>query len=253
MQITDSHLHLNFAELDQSRQNLLENCSQKGIRRFIIPDINLVTSSLNYQFPNCEFLYSIGIHPFYIDQKKHLTHELISQANYIAIGEVGIDLRKDLHHVISSDLQIKYFEEQLKLALDHKLPLILHCVHAHDLMQKMIKKINFSYGGVVHGFTGSYEIAKEWIKLGFHLGIGSMVLKENAHKLRELILRVGLEHIIIETDAPNIKFAPNYEQTIPQCLLNILETVSKIFSLDQEQCSEQIEKNVNETFRLSSF
>ena len=179
MRITDTHIHLNFAGMDEIRQNLLESCIRRGISSFIIPDVAVNNINQNISYPGCRFFFAAGVHPLYIANAPKLTLETVERGNYSAIGEIGMDLRKNIPHLPAPNLQMEVFTEQLDIAAEMSLPLIIHCVRAHEQLLRLIKNNGFSCGGVVHGFTGSLETARQWIKSGL------------AHKKQRVQLRRG--------------------------------------------------------------
>ena len=250
MQLTDTHIHLNSAEFDSIRQDLIDSCEKRNIFRFIIPDVNLSTHNLNYTSAFSKFYYAIGVHPFFICSSDRLTEQLVDAGRYIAVGEIGIDLRKKLPELPDVELQINAFKEQADIAKNFNLPLIVHCVHAHDLTTKKLKKMNFRSGGIVHGFTGSCETAREWIKLGFKLGIGTAAAAARGDRLRRVIGSIGIENIVLETDAPNPRLSPEFKDSIPECMMKILSVVSGLYHCDINETAYLIEENINRTFLI---
>jgi TatD DNase family protein len=173
----------------------------------------------------------------------------VERGNYSAIGEIGMDLRKNIPHLPDADLQMKVFSEQLDIAAEMSLPLIIHCVRAHEQLLRLIKNNGFSCGGVVHGFTGSLETARQWIKSGFKLGIGPFIVNPRmTDRQRRMLGSVGIENILLETDAPNNYIDQNFAIGVPVSLHNTLETVASIYGIDVEKAADIIESNVHSLF-----
>lgn len=249
MRITDTHIHLNFAGMDEIRQNLLESCIRRGISSFIIPDVAVNNINQNISYHGCRFYFAAGVHPLYISTAPKLTLETVERGNYSAIGEIGMDLRKNIPHLPDADLQMKVFSEQLDIAAEMSLPLIIHCVRAHEQLLRLIKNNGFSCGGVVHGFTGSLETARQWIKSGFKLGIGPFIVNPRmTDRQRRMLGSVGIENILLETDAPNNYIDQNFAIGVPVSLHNTLETVASIYGIDVEKAADIIESNVHSLF-----
>lgn len=251
----DSHCHFDFPCFDIEIETLLKELLQQNITKLIIPATQAsswdrIESLANNYLP---LYYSLGIHPHFLAsfQKQDLTllHDKLLKVGKkcVALGEIGLDKL-----ALSDDtLQEFVFTEQLKIAAQLKLPIILHCVKKQGRILRLLKECNFTQGGVYHAFSGSLEIATEFIKLGFKLGIGGVVTYPNSTKTRQTIRKLPIESLILETDAPDM---PLYQQqtknNTPVNIIPIFNVLSDLRSESKEQLATQIYQNVTNIFPL---
>ncbi|QYJ79681.1 TatD family hydrolase [Shewanella acanthi] len=205
----DTHAHIDFPEFDADRDQVVERMQQVGITNLIIPGVSpahwakQLAVAAQYQH-----YFALGIHPWFIPKecKKALTdlREQVELAKgnhrFVAIGECGLDKR----HSENWDRQVAVFESQLILAKEVNLPVIVHSVKAHTEIIALLKRHNLSRGGVIHAFSGSPETAQEYLKLGFKLGIGGLIMNPNAKKLLKTIAELPLNSFLLETDSPSM-------------------------------------------------
>lgn len=204
--LIDTHCHLDAAEFDADRSKIAEQALKNGVLAIVVPAIlrsNFdAVIALNKQHPHCA--YALGIHPMYVNQSKPEDIEVlktyVEQHKPVAIGEIGLDyyVTKD-----NSEVQIHYLTEQLKIARQHELPVLLHVRHAVDEVLKYVRR-HQPVGGVAHAFNGSQQQAIQFIQLGFKLGFGGAMTYSRALRIRELAKTLPLESIVLETDSPDI-------------------------------------------------
>jgi TatD DNase family protein len=227
----DSHCHLDFNEFDPSREALVEECIAQGIERFIVPGISLAQSEQLIQFkakyPHVHI--AAGLHPYFLDthDESHLaqlfyfakknTHQLV------AIGECGLD-----RHIANIEKQTYLFEQQIILANELSLPLIVHHRQSHDLIAQSFKRCKPKFGGVIHAFSGSMQHANFYIKHGFKLGVGGVITYERAKKTRHVIAQIQAQHLVLETDSPSMPLSGfqgeiNTPLQIPQVFKTLCE------------------------------
>ena len=230
-ELIDSHCHLDFPVFDNTRESLISECAQKGIKKFIVPGVTFATwmrlKNISNNFPSIYPAY--GLHPYFINEHK-LEHvdelKIFLQSNAaIAIGEIGLDyFLKDLDR----QFQQTIFTAQLEVANELKLPVILHVRKAHDDVLLCLKQHKV-VGGVVHAFNGSLQQAARYIDLGFKLGFGGALTFDRAKHLRKLILQLPLEAILLETDSPDMLPADYVDKfNTPLTILKVLQQVSDI-------------------------
>ncbi len=135
----------------------------------------------------------------------------------VAVGECGLDLRSH----VPQEGQLEMFEAQIKLAMEHEQPLIVHSVRANDTVAKILRRLRPARGGVIHAFSGSLQQAEAFWQLGFRLGIGGVISFERANKTREAVRDMPLESLLLETDAPDMPLqgqqgAPNTPANLPK-------------------------------------
>ncbi len=199
------------------------------------------------------FYGAVGYHPFdiknMVDKDLIELEELARHEKIVAFGEIGLDYS---YPNIDKELQIKRFDEQLKLAKKLDLPLIIHSRDATQKVYDMIKE-NGHYKGVVHCFSGSVEIAKLYVKLGFKLGIGGVVTFKNSN-LPEVVKAVGIEHILVETDSPYLTPMPNRGKRNDSSQLKyICNKIGEILDLDVKVVEDATFSNAVEIFKIQGL
>lgn len=253
--LTDTHCHLNFPCFEQSLLSLLTVAQRLGVKRFIIPATDakswgqIELLSLEHK----AVYYALGIHPRFLDDFTEQDLCLLSDKlhdrteKFIAIGEIGLHKCSDE----KQKLQELVFTAQLKLAMQAKLPVILHIVKKQQRVLEILKALNFKEGGVYHAFSGSIEMATEFIKLGFKLGIGGVITYPGSTKTRKMVSEIPLSSIVLETDSPSIPLF-NQDQGVntPINILRILDVLYDLRNETKELIRQQIEKNVNSIFYL---
>ncbi len=204
--LIDTHCHLDAAEFDADRDDIARLALQKGIGAIVVPAVARSNFddviALSNKYSHC--VYALGIHPMYVDSAAvcHLRELAWYVKNHtpVAIGEIGLD-----YFVSKSNLATQgyFFSEQLKLAKQYDLPVILHVRHAVDDVLKYLRRHEVK-GGIAHAFNGSLQQAHQFIGLGFKLGFGGAMTYSRALKIRALATTLPLESIVLETDAPDI-------------------------------------------------
>jgi TatD DNase family protein len=204
--LVDTHCHLDAAEFDADRDAVAGAAREAGVRTIVVPAVerenfSAVTDTCRH-YPGCVAAY--GIHPLYVERAVPRDIEelraTIAAAQAVAVGEIGLDFFQPGH---DAALQEYYFTEQLKIARDFHLPVILHVRQAVDAVLKQLRRIPVS-GGIAHAFNGSRQQAEVFIGMGFKLGFGGAMTFERALRIRELAKSLPLEAIVLETDAPDM-------------------------------------------------
>lgn len=207
----DSHCHLNFPEL-ANQPDLLAQLTQEGCCGLLVPatTVQSFTAVRALADNNPGFIWpAFGLHPYFMQQHKagdlnQLRVEL--DKGCIAVGEIGLDF------MIETDpnAQIALFRQQLQLAREYGLPVILHARKSLDEISRILKQEKFTQGGIVHAFSGSLVQAQRFIDQGFVLGIGGAVTYARANKLRHTVSSLPLDSLVLETDAPDMR--PSFVQ-----------------------------------------
>lgn len=190
---------------------------------------------------------AIGIHPeevenYSLDDIKFIEDNL-NNKKVVAIGEIGLDYHYSKEN---KEKQIKLFELQLDIANKYKVPVIIHSRDATEDTINILRKYNIK--GVIHSFSGSLETAKIYIKMGFLLGINGVVTFKNCN-LKDILVNIGLNNIILETDSPYLTPVPyRGKQNNPSHILDIAKYISEIFNVSLEEVSKITTKNVLELY-----
>lgn len=239
--LIDTHLHL--AGEDYDIDEVLNRAMERGVSYFIVGGSDTIDNRLNNDLVSrYDNVYmSAGFHPCMADtvtDEDFVFLEEIVEKNekVVAIGEIGLDY---YYGKENKDLQISLFRRQLDLAVKYKLPVVIHTRDAFLDTYNILKEYNLK--GVIHCFSGSLESAREYISLGYYLGIGGVVTFKNS-KLSEVIGEIGLEKVVLETDSPYLspdrgkKNEPCNVRVICKYLANLLgiseREVEKITSLN---------------------
>ena len=209
--LIDSHCHLYVREFDSDRQEVMKRAMDAGIEKFYLPAIDSKTTEAMLQmeaaYPGICYCMA-GLHPCSVNEKTEeelaLVFDMVSRRKFAAIGEIGLDFYWDKTFIHA---QFDAFHRQILLAIDHKLPIVIHTREAMQETIDVVKEYKGRVRGIFHCFGGSRKDAEVIIELGFLLGIGGVVTYKNAG-LAEVIKDIGLEHLVLETDAPYLTPVP---------------------------------------------
>jgi len=254
MDLIDSHCHIDVADFDADRAEVLARCRAAGIKRFIVPAIDV--AGWDRLLRLCEQeqgLYpALGLHPVFLEQHQDGDVEKLeaklATISVVAVGEIGLDFYiADL----DKDRQRALFEAQLVIASNLGLPVILHVRKSHDEVLNYLKRFKLK-GGIAHAFNGSLQQAQQYIDLGFKLGFGGTMTYEGSHKIHQLARELPIEAIVLETDAPDMVVASHRgERNSPEYLLESLQALAKLRDEDIETLSQQTTDNTCAVFGLN--
>lgn len=252
--LTDSHAHLDDSSFDPDRAQVLRRAAEAGVRRIVVPAIHRNSwagiERLCAKHPQA--LPAYGLHPIFLEQHRpeHVAEltQWLKDHSAVAVGEIGLDyFLEDLDR----EQQRAYFEQQLHVAREFDLPVIVHARRAVDEVTATLRRIG-GLRGVVHSFSGSEQQAEQLWRLGFHLGIGGPVTYERAQRLRRIVAGMPLEYLLLETDAPDQPDAGiRGERNEPARLTVIAETVAKLRGEPVEAIAEQTMANARRLFGLT--
>lgn len=256
MRIIDSHAHLDDPQFDHDREYLFSEMASIGIEMAIIPGISppfwpkQLEVAKQYACP-----YALGLHPWFcgdsltsdIEQLKALLALKGNDPQLVAIGECGLDKIKKANWA-QQELAL---EQQLIIAKLLNLPVILHVVKAHNEMLTILKRHALPKAGVIHGFYGSIEVANEYIKLGYKLGLGGLILNSNAKKLKQCVSQLPLNAFIIETDSPAMVPQNSADlRNTPLILQRIIYEIANLQKKSSVLISEHAFRNTVQLFDL---
>jgi TatD DNase family protein len=257
-QLFDTHCHFDFAPFASAIPKHLSLSVNVGVSKLLVPAIAesnwMAIQSLAKNNPD-RIVYALGFHPYFLDVSPSesqfaILESLLSQSDprCVAVGECGLD------GVIEVDmaLQVGVFERQITLAKTFGLPLILHARKTHAAIIALLKRHHFSCGGILHGFSGSEQQAREFIQLGFKIGVGGVITYPRANKTRNSIANLPLESLVLETDAPDMPLNGfQGEANHPKMLRLVFDQLAELRgSVDREFLAEQLWKNSHEILRL---
>ena len=252
--IIDTNCHLNDSQFNEDREQLIKNLQNNNVASAFVVGTDLATCKsalgLAYKFDN---IYAIlGLYPEYAQQydnefEKFLLDNL-NDSKVVAVGEIGLDYHTEGY---DKEKQIEVFKKQIELAHKFGLPLSIHTRDAFaDTLQILKESKDILHGGSIHCYSGSSELAKEFIKLGFKLGFGGVCTFKNAKKAVETIEQVDIKDILLETDAPYLAPVPNRgKRNEPKYTNDVLEKIAEIRKEDKKEIEKQILKNTENVFK----
>ncbi len=248
----DTHCHLDAEEFGNTQADVVCNAHEVGVHLIFVPAVARANfdsvRSLCEQYPSCAPAY--GIHPMYTDTAMPddllVLRDYLQQHRPIAVGEIGMDFF--INHYDQARQEF-FFVEQLKLAREFDLPVLLHIRKATDTILKNLRQHRVK-GGIAHAFNGSRQQADEFIKLGFKLGFGGAMTYSRATKLRELAATLPLESIVLETDAPDIPpdFLKRGVPNEPKYLPHIAQTLADLRGMTLEEVALATSQNAQSIF-----
>lgn len=269
MQLFDTHTHFDVADFDHDRQHLAVQAKQVGVEALVLIgfiesrfDELIQTHQQLQDWENVPQSYlAPGLHPFYIEQHQqaHLQRleQVLKQHDCVAIGEIGLDTFLKQHKRPDSFAkQQHYFNAQLELATHYQKPVLLHIRKAHAEALAILKAQKFKLGGIAHAFSGGVEEAKALVKLGFKIGVTGQITNPNAKKLHQVVQAIGAEHLVIETDCPDMTplccqtSTEHRTRNTPVNLPYVLDSLAQTLGQPQDQLAEQLWQNSLAALRL---
>ena len=247
--LIDTHAHLNFKAFNHDFDQVIKRSLGEDVWLINVGskyDTSKKAKEIAEQYNNGVFA-AIGLHPIHAQDEvfdKEKYKELAKSDKVVAIGEIGLDYFKNYGKF--KDKQKQVFLEQLDLAKELGLPIILHCRMAHDDLLEIIR--DYQLPGVVHCFTGNWEQAKKYLDLGFYIGINGIIYKRD---LKQVIEKTPLEKILIETDCPYL-VPPQLgvERNEPIFVRHIAKEIAKIKAIDLETVSQTTFENAADLFNI---
>lgn len=251
--LVDSHCHLDAPEFAVDREAVIQRAVAAGVTAQIIPAISAEgwPALKEVCVGGCGLFPAYGLHPMFLPKHapEHLTQlgDWLAREAPVAVGECGLDyFVEDLDQV----QQQFYFDGQLALAREFDLPVIVHARRAVDAVIAAIKRVG-GLRGVIHSFSGSPEQARQLWQLDFMLGIGGPVTYERANRLRSLVTKMPLEHLLLETDAPDQPDSQHRGQrNEPARLSFVCETVAALRGVPPEDIASATTANAQRLFKL---
>lgn len=256
MRLIDTHTHLDFDDFDADRQAVLRHCQQLGVERVVVLGVyqRNLQRVWNLALSEPQVYAALGLHPIYLDEHRpehvqELRDRLAAVAGHpklCAVGEIGLD-----YYIESLDRehQQTVFDSQLQMAADFNLPALLHVRRSHADTIATLKRFKLKRGGIVHAFAGSREEAKEYIKLGFKLGLGGAATWPQALRMHRVIAELPLDSVVLETDSPDMAPAMHPQvRNSPEHLPDICAALSDLMNIPAERLAQASTDTANELF-----
>ncbi len=248
--IFETHAHYDDEKFHEDRENLLLAVRDAGVYPIINVGASLRTSQNSLDLAEkYDFIYAaVGVHPDEVEELSEEGMAWLEQAcnlpKAIAVGEIGLDYywhKEEAHH----KLQQEWFTRQMQLAKEKKLPIIVHSRDACEDTLRVMREFHAEdLDGIIHCFSYSPEIAREYVKMGFMIGVGGVVTFSNAKKLVEVVDAIPLEHIVVETDCPYLAPVPNRgKRNDSRNIRYVIDKIAEIKGVTPEEVERITEEN----------
>lgn len=260
--IFDTHAHYDDEQFDLDRNDVITKIKEAGVRKVVNIGCNMTSSRKSAEMSETVegFYAAVGIHPSDAEECSDETLrelELLARGKrVVAIGEIGLDY---YWNDFPKEIQQNTFEKQLVLAEKLDMPVVIHSREAAEDTFNMIKAHSLRLNaqgkqakGVIHCYSGSVEMAGEYVKRGYYIGVGGVVTYKNARKLVEVVEAIPLENLVIETDCPYLSPVPNRGKRNDSANLKyVLEKICEIKGADEETVRGQLWKNAHRLYEIT--
>lgn len=253
--IFDTHAHYCDTSFDEDRDELLRSMKERGIGRIVEVGASVrSTKDALALADKYDFVYAaVGVHPEDIASLSEADMDwlagLTEQERVVAVGEIGLDYHYDEP---PRELQKRWFIRQLQVAAQTSMPVIIHSREAaKDTLEIMEEYCAWDNGGVIHCFSYSPEVAKQYLQKGFFLGIGGVVTFKNSKKLKEVVEMAPLEQLVLETDAPYLAPAPyRGKRNDSSYLTYVVDMLAELKQMEREEVIRITEENAKRLYHL---
>ncbi|MCS6935558.1 MAG: TatD family hydrolase [Chitinophagales bacterium] len=248
--LIDTHCHLYHKQFDADMKAVLQRAASAGIKRVYLPAIDTESHERMLELAEKSGVLGItlhpmmGVHPCSVNENYELelaaAEKYLKEHSFCAIGEIGLDFYWDVTY---RRQQIEVFERQINLAVEYKLPIVIHSRNSTDACLECVKPYAGKVTGIFHCFSGSYEQAVKVIDLGFYIGIGGVLTYKNS-TLGDIIRQTGLSHVVLETDAPYLAPVPyRGKRNEPGYVRCVAEHLANVMNMTTEEVAEITTQN----------
>lgn len=252
--IFDTHAHYDDEQFDTDREELLDSMAAGGVGTIVNASASVESwdkvLGLTEKYP---FIYGmIGVHPDEagsLDEEKfRRMEELLGREKIVAVGEIGLDYYWDKEE---HDTQKYWFIRQLELAAKKHMPVSVHSREAASDTMEIMKKYGAGMQAVIHCYSYSLEMAREYVKMGYYIGVGGVVTFKNARKLKEVVQEIPLERIVLETDCPYLAPEPfRGKRNSSLNLTYVAQAVAALKGTTPEEVICRTEENARKLYNL---
>jgi len=256
MILVDTHAHVDIDAFDADREEVLERAAQNGVAVIINASFDMESSRRSVALAESRGgVYALaGVHPHDAGEvPENYLEELASMAKgprVVALGEMGLDYYRDLS---PREVQQKVFREQLALARELEIPVVIHDRDAHADIMSILKKDGISgRGGIMHCYSASWEMAVDFMKMGFYISIAGPVTFPNAARLKDIAARLPLDRLLVETDCPYLApQARRGKRNEPAYVRYVAEEIAGLRGMDLESLARSASANAAAIFGIS--
>ncbi|MDI7260339.1 MAG: TatD family hydrolase [Thermodesulfobacteriota bacterium] len=255
--LIDSHAHLEMPDFKKDLEEVIHRAKDSGVEYIFTVGTERKDWARALEIANAHApVYAIlGVHPHNareIDDRSYTTLKRLCQNEKVsAYGEIGLDFYRNLS---PKDVQLKRFREQIGLAKELKLPIVVHDREAHQETLEILKSEKAGEnGGIIHCFSGDEEMAKACLDMGFHISVPGSITYKNAEQFQEIVKRIPLESLLVETDAPFLTPVPfRGKRNEPSYVRYTAKKIAEIKKVPFEKVAEATTENALRVFRLSN-
>ena len=253
--LIDSHCHLDDARYDGDREAMIARARSGGVGHFVTIGCDLATSRAAVALAEQHDFVSatVGVHPHEVklieDHWYAALKTLAQSPRVVAYGEIGLDYH---YNHSPQDVQRERFREQVRLARELRLPIVIHTREAQEDTIAILKEEKATeVGGVFHCFSGDAWLAKDALDLGFYLSFSGVITFQNATMLRDIVKTIPMDRILVETDAPYLTPAPNRgKRNEPAYVRHVAEKIAELHGLSVQQVEEATTQNTKQLFHI---
>lgn len=254
--IFDTHAHYDDKQFDQDREELLGSMKANGVGSIVnisaSYESNIDSLNLAKSYP---FIFAaLGIHPDEIgdmtEEKYEAFTSLYEEEKVVAVGEIGLDYYWDTY---PREMQELWFERQIKEASLRNLPICVHSREAAEDTFKILSKYEGSVKGVMHAFSYSVEMAREYVKMGYYIGVGGVVTFKNGRKLKEVVRDIPMERIVLETDAPYLSPEPfRGKRNDSTKLIYVVDEIAALKDMKPDEVIKITNENAKRLYKIKT-
>lgn len=253
----DTHAHYDDEQFDSDRHEILTIGHDQGVG-IIVNAASTIESwnkilKLTEEYP---YIYgSAGVHPDEVGSLDEISfakmEDMLKNEKIVAIGEIGLDYYWDKE---DRELQKKWFRRQMDLAAELHMPVMIHSREAASDTMEIIKEYKGRVKGVIHCYSYSLDMAKEYVKMGYYIGVGGVVTFNNAKRLKQVVEGIPLKNIVLETDCPYLAPVPFRGKRCCSLYLHyVADAIAQIKKVPYEEVLKQTEENGRRLYRISRF
>lgn len=253
----DTHSHIYSEEFDADRAEVIAAAKESGVEQVVLANVDSSTieqlTATGAEYPDF-FRLAMGLHPTsvkedYLEELERIISQFSTENRYVAVGEIGLDLYWDKTFISE---QVEAFHRQVEVALELRLPVIIHVRKAYSEVFEALKRYQGSMPrGVFHCFSGGVQEAQKAVELGFYLGIGGVVTYKNSN-LGEIIKPISMDRILTETDAPYLSPVPyRGKRNEPKYMAEVCRKLAEIYGCSYEEMDRATTRNAKELFGLN--